>query len=325
MNQLLIKPSRTNQTELPGKQLEGYQGQTITVANVDTWPGIHLRERRSAPRYSVQKTVLVVPVSPDGAPEWEHRKTVVLRDISEGGVGLTCPDGPSWETDSLVLLARGSNGVMRCAGLEVRQERTSEDGRRHLGASFGGFAAALLRPENLMPRFQPETLRYEYGFPDEVIARWAEIGLLQTVWRDKVQLCPRCHCLPSFRLGCANCGSANLVNDALIHHFACAHVGLAANFENGTGELICPKCRQRPLIVGTDFEYETGPYRCMDCSWSDTEREQVAQCLRCSYRFPGNQGHVVELRGYRAQQLDILALLSAHQRTVDVPAGAAAY
>jgi Zn finger protein HypA/HybF involved in hydrogenase expression len=175
-----------------------------------------------------------------------------------------------------------------------------------------------------MPRFRPQSLQFEKVFAEEVIARWAEIGLLQVVWRDQVQTCPRCHGLPSFRVGCVNCGSAILVNDTLIHHFACAHVGLASDFERGTGELICPKCHQRPLIVGTDFEYATGPYRCLDCSWSDTEREQVAQCLRCSYRFPVGQAHVVELRGYRAQQLDILALLPAHQPTVDVPPGTAA-
>jgi hypothetical protein len=267
---------------------------------------------------------VVVPVLPDGAPDWEHRQTAVLRDVSEGGVGLTCPDGPAWETDALVLLVRGPDGSMRCAGLEVRHQRTLEDGRRQVGARFGGFAADLLRPENLMPRFRPQSLQFEKGVTEEVIARWAATGLLQVFWRDQVQMCPRCHSLPSFRLGCVNCGSVNLVNDSLIHHFACAHVGLGTEFESATGELICPKCRHRPLIVGTDFEYATGPYRCLDCSWSDTEREQVAQCLRCSYRFPGGQVHLVELRGYRAQQLDILALLPAHQSTADVPARTAA-
>lgn len=324
MTQLLTKPLRTTSAASPSKQLLGYQGQTIAVANGDTWHGTYVRERRSGPRYIVQKTVLVVPVLLDCAPDWEHRQTVMLHDVSEGGVGLTCPEGPGWETDALVMLMRGADGAMRCAGLEIRNQRAAEGGSRHVGACFSGFAADLLQPENLIPRFQLQSLQFQYGIAEEVIARWVEIGVLQVVWRDQVQMCPRCHCLPSFRLGCVNCGSVNLVNDALIHHFACAHVGSAADFENAKGELICPKCRQRPLIVGTDFEYETGPYRCLGCSWSDTEREHVAQCLRCCYRFPGGQAHLVELRGFRAQQLDILALVSAHKRTVDVPAGAAA-
>jgi hypothetical protein len=254
MSELITKPVETILASLPSKQLWSDHNQTLTVANDDTLAGTYLRERRGGTRHPVQKTVLVVPVRPDGTPDWEHRQTAVLRDISEGGVGLTCPHGPAWQTDALVLLVRGEHGAMRCAGLEVRHQRALEDGRRQVGARFGGFAADLLRPENLMPRLRPQALQFEKGVADEVIARWAEAGLLQVVWRDQVQVCPRCHCLPTFRLGCANCGSVNLVNDTLLHHFACAHVGLAADFENPTGELTCPKCRQRPLIVGTDFE-----------------------------------------------------------------------
>ncbi len=314
MSELLTKPSGTTLAASPSKQLPADNGQTIAEAKSgDTLAEIHLRERRVSPRYPVQKSAVLVPVLPDGSPDWEHRQAVVLRDVSEGGVGLTCTNDPASETDALVLMLRGPDGAMRCAGLEVRHQRELEDGKRHVGACFGGFAADLLKPENLIPRFRPQSLQFEKGFAEEVIARWAETGLLQLVFRDQVQMCPRCQCLPSFRHGCVNCGSATLVNDSLIHHFACAHVGLASDFETATGELICPKCRQRPLIVGSDFEYATGPYRCLDCSWTDTEREQVAQCLRCSYRFPGSQAHLVELRGYRAPQLDILALLPAHQ------------
>lgn len=312
MNEQLTKTS-VPLAAAPSKQLKARHNHTLTLSDGDTWHDTILPERRSRPRHAVQMTVVVVPVLTDGSPDWEHRHTALLRDVSEGGVGLTCPNGPAWETDALVLLVRGTDGAMRCIGLEVRHQNTLEDGRRLVGARFGGFAADLMRPDNLMPHFQLQSLQFEYGCAEEVIARWAKTGLLKEVWRDQVQMCPRCRCIPSFRPGCANCGSANLVNDALIHHFACAHVGPAAEFENATGELICPKCRQRPLIVGTDFEYATGPYRCLDCMWTDTEREQVAQCLRCSYRFPGGQAQLVELRGYRAPQLDILALLPSHQ------------
>jgi hypothetical protein len=324
MNEQLTKASGMPLVASPSKRLHSQLSQTIADAKRDTWHDIDIPERRCRPRYPVKRPVLVVPVLPDGSPDWEHRQTAMLRDVSDAGVGLTCPNDPALETDALVLLVRGADGEMRCMGLEVRHQRAVEDGQRHIGALFGGFAADLMRPDNLMPRFQVQSLQFEYGCSEEVIARWAKTGLLKLVRRDRVQMCPRCRCLPSFRPGCVNCGSANLVNDTLIHHFACAHVGLAAEFENATGDLICPKCRQRPLIVGTDFEYATGPYRCLDCAWSDTEREQVAECLRCSYRFPGGQAHLVELRGYRAQLLDILALLPAHQRAGDVPSRAAA-
>ena len=59
-------------------------------------------------------------------------------------------------------------------------------------------------------------------------------------------------------------GSVKVTNERLIHHFACAHVAPVSDFEKG-GELVCPKCRMRRMIVASDFEYANGPYRCADC------------------------------------------------------------
>src|SRR5262249_8047624 len=74
------------------------------------------------------------------------------------------------------------------------------------------------------------------------------------------------------------------------------------------------------LIVASDFEYANGPFRCEDCHWSSTDLEQVAQCLRCDLRFPIYQAHEVELRGYRANRLDPLALLPPPGPAAAVPA-----
>jgi Thaumarchaeal output domain 1 len=231
-------------------------------------------------------------------------------DLSPKGIGLELEAPANFLTTSLVLLLSGPDGNITCAGIEVRYTQANEAGRLRVGGPFGGFGAQILLAENLKPTFQRDTLEYSLGLPEELLIKWAEAGVLRSVLLDRVQLCPKCHGLPTFRAACPTCGSAVLTNDQLIHHFACAHVGLVSDFE-AAGELICPKCRTNHLVVGSDYEYCTGPYRCSHCHWSDTELEQVAQCLRCDFRFPGYQAYQQELTGYLVRRLDPLALLSS--------------
>jgi hypothetical protein len=253
--------------------------------------------------------VVLVPVLADGSPDWENRRKAVTRDVGPAGIGLECP-AVEWETTALVLLGRLPDRSQAVLGLEVRNRRAVSPGVLRVGCAVGGFAEEILRAENLVPRFRPESLGFATHFPDEVLARWASTGVLQPVWLDRVLVCPRCQAVPTFRQGCGHCGAAWTTNDNLIHHFACAHVGPAEEFERG-GELVCPKCRARRLVIGADYENLTGPHRCRNCGWSDGELEQVAQCLRCGNRYPAGQSRVLDLRGYRAQRLDPLALCTA--------------
>jgi len=55
------------------------------------------------------------------------------------------------------------------------------------------------------------------------------------------------------------------------------------------------------LIVGSDFEYLTGPYRCLDCQWSAAELEHIAHCLACNYRFPASESVVENLVAYHSR------------------------
>lgn len=77
------------------------------------------------------------------------------------------------------------------------------------------------------------------------------------------------------------------------------------------GGVTCPKCRRRNLIVGADYEYQAGPARCADCHWSGTELEHIGECLRCHYRFPGQQANTLDITGYHVNRLDPLAFISA--------------
>ena len=119
---------------------------------------------------------------------------------------------------------------------------------------------------------------------------------------DRVLLCPECGGLPTFRNGCPACGSARVNSPKMIHHFACAHIGHVEDFELA-GELVCPKCRTRRMVMGTDFEYLQGPYVCLDCNRSDVALQSVGHCLSCGLRFPAHQAAEKELIAYHVNRL----------------------
>src|SRR5262249_29328265 len=147
-------------------------------------------------------------------------------------------------TRDVVVLVEKPGGGYGCAGLAVVEGSQAQPQDPRLGGRFEGAAHELLQPKNLTPTFSPSELAFVLPRPAALLEQWVELGVLARIAWDRVQVCPRCQGLPSFRVGCQACGSARLAADQLIHHFACAHVGFVADFTKGD-QLICPKCRTR--------------------------------------------------------------------------------
>lgn len=267
------------------------------------------KERRKHPRYLLTKPVFAIPVLPDGTPAGTQCAEGFLNDVGAGGLGLQVAGVDRIPTKELVVGVEADDGVLYFATVEVRHTSSVPGGLR-AGGQFLPAHRDLLRPENLMPTLDPRTYHFVTGLPEDTLVRWVELGIFRPVLVDRVLVCPQCQALPTFRNGCRACGSVHLASCRLIHHFACAHVGFVADFES-QGEIVCPKCRTHGLVVGTDFEHLDGPYRCLDCKWSDTELEFVGQCLRCGLRFPAGQLCEKELIGYHVNRLDPLALIGA--------------
>jgi CheY-like chemotaxis protein len=216
------------------------------------------------------------------------------------------------ESDDLATaLEAGANDYMTKPfdGTELKARLTV--GQRLIGSMStpdeslvaASVTASLDQNGYITPMFDPSKLKYSCGLPATLLRAWESDGTLQKVLLDRVQVCPRCHSLPTFRFGCSSCGSGCVTNDRMIHHFACAYVGEARDFDED-GELVCPKCRVRQLVVGADFEHLTGPYRCLDCHWSAAELEHVAHCLGCGFRFPANQAVIEDLVGFHTERVD---------------------
>jgi DNA-binding response OmpR family regulator len=265
-------------------------------------------DQRMHPRYLLVRPVHAIAVRDDGQPDPLRSSEGFSLDLSIGGIGVQLAPQSDWRAERMLLGLEAGDGQTYFATVDVRYALEVPGGLR-LGCRFAAGRDELLSTENLIPQFDFGRSAFCTGIPDEALRRWGELGVVRPMLLDRVLVCPECRGLPTFRYGCKACGSVQLATAQMIHHFACAHVGHAADFEH-SGTLRCPKCRLAPLVVGTDFEYLSGPYRCLACNWSDTDLEKVGQCLRCRLLFPLEQAREEELIGYHANRLDPLALLA---------------
>jgi hypothetical protein len=197
---------------------------------------------------------------------------------------------------------------MSYATLEHVKSWSSEQGFMSQ-ARFVGPAQDLFRPENLMPTYNGRNFRYESRLSEKTLAAWVDLGVLRPRLLDRIMVCPRCVGLPTMRSACDRCGSIESQSERLLHHFACAYVGSAREFDQD-GELVCPKCLMRYLVAGTDFEFLDGPFECRECGASESELAVCCQCLHCDHRFPLTEALEQDLVGYDVDRLDLLALVN---------------
>jgi hypothetical protein len=213
----------------------------------------HSGSRRSDPATVLHKPLVAVPVLLDGSPDWEHRLQGAIRDFTHGGIDLVLDTPFDLPSRALVLVLPSADGAGPCLGLEAyAMHRENANSPLEVGGRCGGLADTILRPENLTPRFHPELLTFSLGLPENLLRKWAAIGVLQPYLVDRVQLCPQCHGLPTFRQGCANCGSVQISQEQFLHHFACAHVGLVRVFRGDGPQDSAQNFFRRPARSITD-------------------------------------------------------------------------
>jgi hypothetical protein len=278
-------------------------------ASLDASGGLGSDGRRHA-RLGWERPVVAIPVLADFSLDLSRRSTGKAIDLSAGGIGIDL----DWSSDAipttLLIGVETPTGRVVFGGLDVRHADSPAPRRKRIGAQFGGPAHSLLQRPLLTPVFDPRTMQYRSPLPPSVLADWVDVGVLAPRLLDRVLVCPWCETLPTFRNACRACKSGRISRERLIHHYACAHVDRIEAF-NQAGEIVCPKCLRRNLVVGADFDFQQGPITCSDCRWTDSEPVQIGHCLRCGSRFPAEQAKEQQLVGYDAQQLDVLAFLPA--------------
>ncbi len=137
----------------------------------------------------------------------------------------------------------------------------------------------------------------------DVLEELADLGLLQRELSNLVHCCPRCQRgLLNLRQACPACASIDLSIERVLHHFACAWMGLESEFTQGFS-LRCPKCHQELHQLGQDFERPHETYVCNACNHTCEDPALEAQCLSCRAVVPAGELELVRIHAYRPTQL----------------------
>lgn len=259
-------------------------------------------------RLAIERPVEIIGVGLDGMLDATQRVTGQSREISTGGMLVEVANGQFHSAQPLLLGIHLAASGVRYTGLLVRRTEVLNEQTIQLGTEFGGPAADVLASVPLMPEFDSSLQAFVLPHSTHIYENWVDAGIMQKTLLDRVLVCHTCGALPTVRNACRHCNSGRLTTDRLIHHFACAYVGFVSEFEQSPGQIVCPKCRLTKLVVGSDFEYLTGQYRCRSCGWRDSEAELCGHCLRCGNRFELSQAREQELYRYDVHRLDPLAV-----------------
>jgi hypothetical protein len=265
--------------------------------------------RRESPRYLITRSIYAVGVLPDGRPDRGCRGDGFTVDISSGGVCFELATRELPATDAWMVGIEASDGRLRYVGVQAVRVTPGGAGLQIQGR-FLEPRQDPLRTERLVPHLDLAAGRFVLPLSEDVLQAWQQAGVVERRVLDRILTCPDCGGMPTLRQGCRACGSSFVNSDRLLHHYACAYVGFAREFEQA-GELVCPKCLTRSLVVGADFEYQAGPFRCRDCGWADSRRELYGQCLGCDLRFALAEAQEQELVGYHVERVAPLDLVPA--------------
>ncbi len=285
-------------------------GSGALLATGEDYIGEKGSERRMEVRYDIQEPCEIRRVMPNGDVDVANPREGFIWDISRNGIGIISDCSTFKAGNSILVNTINEDGTKLFQSMSIINVSAAENGKTRINGVSGGPLGSIFDDEMLLPRINPASLKFDLGFDDTQLANLVGLGALQPKSLDYVNLCPKCNAIPTVRQGCCRCLSGHVSSARMIHHYACANVDFAENFEY-EGKLICGKCRAKHLIIGADFEYLDGPNRCADCHQSNLELTTIGHCMGCNYRFPLRMADNMEITGYRVARMDLLALIDS--------------
>ena len=138
---------------------------------------------------------------------------------------------------------------------------------------------------------KPEGYTYE-GIPQldwdtkhsrQVLDALVRKGYLNAELVDKVIVCQTCGS-GNVRIlrTCPECGSLRLHKEGLIEHFSCGAVERQSAFETKNGDLLCPKCKAKLQLIGSDYRTLPPAYKCLGCNTLNSEPKLTIKCSDCT-------------------------------------------
>lgn len=139
---------------------------------------------------------------------------------------------------------------------------------------------------------RPEMVCYPAlpGVPDarDLLENLAASDLLRRSSFDSLHSCSACGSARlNVREECPDCRSSNIAEKENIHHYRCAYIGPASEFEKER-RLTCPKCAMELRHYGVDYDRPGTAWHCLDCAHTSDEPAVGFVCTDCGAHTTGD-------------------------------------
>jgi len=136
----------------------------------------------------------------------------------------------------------------------------------------------------------------------------AQVELLRRRHFTRTHVCAKCE---SARLNvyeaCPSCGSADLNEEPLVHHYRCGCQDIESKFRQDQ-LLVCPKCERTLTHFGVDYGKPGTALVCGACHATNSEPFINFMCLDCSTVTPASEAKELDWYHYDLTEEGILAL-----------------
>lgn len=239
---------------------------------------------------------------------WQRRHLHLLPVVD-----LTGALGPRADLDGSTLGFGETEAVRRLVdGFHERRARLHEDllltgdfGEKLLGRIFvqGDCLRAGYDPA------EPGLIVYNTLLDPAEAEREAEAlrsrGLVERDFFDRLQRCDRCGSSRfTVREECPQCHAPDIIEEASLHHFRCAHQAPESDFRVGDA-LVCPKCRRELSHFSVDYDKPGTLIRCRGGGHVASAPRVGFVCLDCLAHY---DGEAVPTRDAYSHRLTDLAL-----------------
>jgi hypothetical protein len=146
----------------------------------------------------------------------------------------------------------------------------------------------------------------------------ANLNLLKPRFFARAHLCKGCG---SSRLcafeACVNCGSGQISQEVLIHHYRCGHQTRESEFVVQR-DLVCPKCRRVLKHFGVDYDKPGVAIRCETCAANMHDPRPVFQCLDCAQMTNADAAETLDWFSYDLTDQGSAAVLEGRLPNLDL-------
>lgn len=146
----------------------------------------------------------------------------------------------------------------------------------------------------------------------------AELDLLHRTHFTRTHACDNCR---SARLhvyeACPSCGSAELINEPIVHHYRCGWQEPESRFAQGR-ILACPKCRRELRHFGVDYGKPGDAAVCRGCGESNSEPNVHFACLDCGSVTPAADASPTDWYHYDITEQGLRALHDGRLPRLDI-------